>query len=79
MSAALPEIRPPVLSVETVRVLDEYLRFRHVVRNVRNVYSFEFDPQRINYLVQRARPCFEQVRIEVQAFADLLDRLAKDN
>jgi hypothetical protein len=55
-------------------VLDEYLRFRHVVRNI---YAFEFDPDRIERLVQRLRPSFQQVERELLAFADFLERLVE--
>ena len=41
MATRLPRIRPAVFSKETIKRLDEYLRFRHVVRHV---YAFEFDP-----------------------------------
>lgn len=74
MGVALPRVRPEVLSAATVKALDEYLRFRHVVRNI---YTFEFDPERIGRLVQRLRPSFEQVRTELLAFADFLECLAQ--
>ena len=76
MSVALPQVRPAVLSAETIKALDEYLRFRHVVRNI---YAFEFDPERIERLVQRLRPSFEQVRTELLAFADFLERVARED
>ena len=44
MNVALPQIRPQVLSTEAVRQIDEYLRFRHVVRKV---YTFEFSPPQV--------------------------------
>lgn len=65
--------RPAVLSAEAVRSLDEYLRFRHVVRNV---YAFTFDLERIERLVRRLQPAFETVRTDLLAFADFLERLA---
>jgi hypothetical protein len=74
MNLALPQIRPQVISEETARAIDEYLRFRHVVQNV---YAFEFDPERIARLVQRLRPSFEQARTELLAFASLLGDLAQ--
>lgn len=74
MNMALPQIRPQVISAETLQVIDEFLRFRHVVQNV---YAFEFDPERIERLIQRLQPCFEQVRAELLAFADFLDGLAQ--
>jgi hypothetical protein len=72
MTVSLPQIRPQVLTVETANTIDEYLRFRHVVRNI---YTFKFDAERIELLVQRLRPSFEQVQIELLAFADFLDQL----
>jgi hypothetical protein len=74
MNLALPQIRPQVISEETTKAIDEYLRFRHVVQNV---YAFEFDPERITRLVQRLRPSFERVRTELLAFASLLGDLTQ--
>jgi ABC-type transporter Mla subunit MlaD len=34
MGLDLPKVRPPVLTRAAIQSLDEYLRFRHVVRNV---------------------------------------------
>lgn len=75
MNVEVPGVRPTVLSVESVWALDEYLRFRHVVRNV---YTFNFDPERIERLVGQIRPCFEQVRSDLLAFASFVERLATD-
>jgi hypothetical protein len=75
MSLALPEVRPRVLSDEAVQALDEYLRFRHVVRNI---YAFEFDLPQVSQLVGRLRPTFERVRVELLTFADFLDRLGAE-
>jgi len=76
MQVPLLPIRPQVLSDETVQTLDEFLRFRHVVRNI---YTFAFDQERIEHLVQRLRPCFERVQNELRRFADFLDRLAQED
>ena len=50
MGIAISKLRPVVLSEETIDDLDEYRRFRHVVRNV---YGFEFDFKRIEPLMDR--------------------------
>lgn len=63
-------IRPAVISASTRANLDEYRGFRHVVRNV---YSFTFDPARMETLVLNVRSVFEQIRAELLAFADFLD------
>ena len=39
MQTDLPDLRPPVLSAEARQAVDEFLRFRHVVRNI---YAFQF-------------------------------------
>jgi len=75
MTVELPQIRPAVIGESTRRCLDEFLRFRHVVRNV---YAFDFDRHRIESLVEKARPCFGLVRTEILAFADVLQQLAQD-
>jgi hypothetical protein len=72
MAVSLPQIRPQVLSAEAAKAIDEYLRFRHIVRNI---YTLEFDPARIEDLVRRLRPSFERTRIELLAFADFLEQL----
>ncbi len=70
-----PNIRPAVLSKETIIVLDEYLRFRHVVRNV---YTFEFDAERLDHLVKNLRLAFDLVRAELVAFADFLNHIISE-
>jgi hypothetical protein len=75
LATDLPHVRPRVLSKETVKALDEYLRFRHVVRNI---YAFEFDFERIDRLIQGLKTCFENVKIELFEFAEFLEKLAND-
>ncbi len=74
MQMPLPQLRPPVVLPETGAMLDEYLRFRHVVRSV---YAFDFVLERIVPLVQRLRPCFTRVQNELEGFADWLEQLAQ--
>lgn len=74
MTVSMPQVRPQVLSVEAAHAIDEFLRFRHIVRNI---YTFEFDPDRIEHLVQHLRPSFEQVQIELLAFAEFLEQLVR--
>ena len=63
-------IRPAVISQQTLKRLDEYRGFRHVVRNV---YTFHFDEAKLEKLVLGAGDVFAQVRAEILAFADFLD------
>ena len=73
MATQLPRIRPAVFSKETTKRLDEYLRFRHVVRHV---YAFEFDPQRIRPLAEALAGDFARVKSELAVFIDFLAGLA---
>ena len=73
MAIPLPRIRPAVFSEATIQRLDEYLRFRHVVRHV---YAFEFDPQRIRPLAEALAGDFAQVKGELLIFIDYLKGLA---
>lgn len=73
MELDLPKVRPPVLTRETIQRLDEYLRFRHVVRNV---YTFSFDPERIGRLVNELEGVFEQVKLELSTFAEFLETVS---
>jgi hypothetical protein len=74
MSADSPPMRPAVISDKTREALDEYRGFRHIVRNV---YTFKFDPVKMQRLVQGLPGVFSQARAELSAFADFLERQAK--
>ena len=75
MQIDYPELRPPVLSSEAAQALDEFLRFRHVVRNI---YAFQFDPERVVRLVNLMVPAFQQVQAELLAFAKFLKQVGND-
>lgn len=72
MGLDLPQVRPPVLTRSSVQFLDEYLRFRHVVRNV---YTFSFDAERVGRLVKELNANFNQLSGELLAFADFLEKV----
>ena len=74
MTMELPAVRPAVISAETGRNLDEYRKFRH---RVRNIYAIRLNPARMEYLVENIPSIWQQVRTELGAFADFLERLEK--
>ncbi len=76
MATDIRGVRPQVLSIETIVLVDEYLRFRHVVRNI---YAFEFDLLRISALAQRLHSTYDHVQRELLAFAEFLDELATES
>lgn len=70
MTREVVDVRPAVISKTVYDHLNEYRRFRHVVRNV---YTFNFDSGKIAKLVEHIQPVFAQVRAELLAFADFLE------
>ncbi len=71
MCADIPTIRPAVLTRGTCDALDEFMRFRHVVRNV---YAFQLDGTRIERLVRDGSSLIEQIAVELEAFSSFLER-----
>lgn len=73
MSEDKPSVRPAVISESICKRLDEYRGFRHVVRNV---YTFKFDPAKVDTLVNGLPSLFSQIRNELLAFAEFLKQRA---
>lgn len=74
MTLDLPDIRPPVLTAETAQALDEYLRFRHVVRNV---YAFHLENEKVAPLVMHLRATFQPLRVELETFTRFLQHISR--
>jgi hypothetical protein len=66
----LPGVRPPVLREETAQALDEYLRFRHLFRNV---YGFELEWSRLRSLLERLPAVWGEVEADLERFLAFLD------
>lgn len=75
MSLDVPEVRPRVFSPELGDRLGEYLRFRHVVRNV---YGFDLDESNMERLVEHLPDTARDVAAEIGVFADELERLGRE-
>lgn len=75
MTLPIPGLRPPVIDAETAVDVDEYLRFRHVVRHR---YAFQLDPERVENLADQLRPTYQNVSATLIALADFLEGLAHD-
>jgi hypothetical protein len=67
----IPHIRPAVISKDSAKRLNEYRGFRHVVRNV---YTYHFDPVKVEKLVLSAADLFSQLEAELSAFAEFLEQ-----
>ena len=68
-----PGTRPAVLQNSAAIQLDEYRKFRHLVRNT---YATSLDPRRIESLVTALPSLWNDVRQDLSAFTDFLEQLA---
>ena len=66
------DTRPAVISVEIADGLDEFRRFRHLVRNV---YTTNLVPDKIANLMTKLTNLWTQTRRDLIVFAELLDEL----
>jgi len=69
MSLEVPNVRPAVISSELKELLEDYLGFRHVVRNV---YTFHLKPEKLAPLVGNIGQTMDLVTIEMEAFSKFL-------
>jgi hypothetical protein len=70
MALDLPSLRPPVLTRSAVRLLEEFLRFRHLFRNV---YGFDLEWERLRPLLSRVPATWGVLRADLMAFLVFLD------
>lgn len=73
MTAEIPGVRPPVLSLEAKNSLDRYRGFRHVVRNI---YTFSLDIEQVELLVEHLPEVYQHTRAELTQFANFLEQIA---
>ena len=69
MSVPLEEIRPQVIDEPLERNLEEYLRFRHLFRNI---YGFELKWGRCQPLAERLHKTFADLKEQIGDFRDFL-------
>jgi hypothetical protein len=71
MTIEIPNLRPALISEQISTVLDEYLAFRHLIRNI---YSHNIIPAKIQHLIDGLPQLFNQIKLELRAFAKLLEK-----
>jgi hypothetical protein len=67
--------RPALLRQSTAQRLEEYLAFRHVVRNI---YGFELKPERLETLITDYPEVWQQFSQDIQTFLEWLNQLATE-
>ena len=65
MTLDLCGVRPPIITPQLAAALGEFLRFRHVFRNV---YGFVLEAERMQPLEQRLGDVLDRLRAEILAF-----------
>ncbi|GIK57157.1 MAG: antitoxin [Chloroflexi bacterium] len=73
MSQPVQDVRPELLKTATAVQLEEYLRFRHVARNI---YATHLNPTKLSPLVEKLPGLWVQLQIELLAFITYLQELA---
>lgn len=74
MTQNVADVRPAVISPESGKTLDEFRRFRHLVRNV---YATNLSPEKMAGLVSMLPALWSVLRAELSAFADFLEALGQ--
>jgi hypothetical protein len=72
MAAEVKSARPPVIARSTLRCLDAYRAFRHLVRHL---YVFDLRPPRVRELAANMRGCYESAERDLLGFCDFLERI----
>ena len=72
MANDLANVRPAVVCQDTADSLDEFRRFRHLVRNV---YTTNLLPDKMNGFMSALPKLWLTIRTELYAFADFLEEL----
>lgn len=75
MAREAPGARPAVISPETAADLDEYRRFRHLVRNI---YATNLVPAKMQRLVDRLPGLWVRLRRELLLYAQFLEQISPD-
>ena len=69
MSGEIETVRPTVIQHSTRICLDEYRAFRHVVRNV---YTFNLRPTRLEELTKDLQGCYSTFKQDLEEFINFL-------
>ena len=71
MAIEQESIRPAVISIKSLEYLDEWRRFRHLVRHN---YALELEIAKIERLIDDMSDRFSQILAELFAFAQFLEQ-----
>jgi len=72
MSLEIENIRPAVISKSTLRALEDFLAFRHVIRNI---YGFEIDTERLQSLINNVQGAYRMFKKDIDKFIVFLRKM----
>ena len=75
MTLELPETRPKVIDKELFHQLEEYLRFRHLTRNI---YGFQLDLELFVHLIDDFDQVSSKLNTQVICFLDTMEEIARE-
>jgi len=67
MLVDVPQVRPAVITDRTLKELDEFRRFRHVIRSV---YAYELKSEKLLILADKVPRLYSELRIEIEDFME---------
>lgn len=74
MTLEVADVRPAVIRSETAIGLEEYLRFRHLVRNL---YTWNFEPDKLAALATGLDALLSELSTDLAAFARYLEAASR--
>lgn len=74
MAQDLVDVRPAVIGCESGNALDEFRRFRHLVRSV---YTLHLVPEKMRGLIAALPGLWVRLKAELLAFADFLEGVSE--
>ena len=70
----IPGVRPSVIKDETRELLDEYRKFRHLVRNI---YTFNIVPEKVMKLAHGITKVFNALRKDIKEFLNIIEKISR--
>jgi hypothetical protein len=71
-SLEIVNVRPPIITKETMFALNDYLAFRHVVRNI---YGFELRRDKVEVLLNSIDAVYNKLKHDITIFVEFLKAL----
>lgn len=74
MAQEIEQVRPAVIDTSTVILLDEFRKFRHLVRNV---YTIQLDAARMQTLMESLPTLWIKLHEQLAEFVEFLEQLSR--